>query len=211
MGHTNTVTVTGVGATSAVPDVVRVALGVRVDGDDVAGALSGAAHRLEGVTSAVKESGVAARDLSSTGAGVQPRYDRQGERVVGYTAYHQLQVVVRDVEQVGAIVVACAASAGNALTVDAITLDIADRAPFEREARDAAFALARAKAEQFARLSGATLGEVRAVAEGGSGPVGLGPEIAYRAMAPGSDARTVQPGEHTVSAQVTVVWSMVPA
>lgn len=204
------VVVTGTGIARAAADVVSLSLALRAGARDVSAALSGVTATMDAVTAAAREAGLRDRDIASIGAGVQPQYDREGMRVVGYQAYHQLSLVVRDVTAVGAVVAACASAAGNALSVDAITLEIADRRPLEQGALDAAFAHARAKAEQLATLSGRTLGAVRTVLEGTTAGMPM-PPVAYAAkgrLGAADMAMSVEAGEHSVTATVTVTWSL---
>ena len=71
-------------------------------------------------------------------------------------------------------------------------------------AREAAFADARARAEHLAGLADATLGQVEAVAEGGSSAPMPHGGLALMAKADVG----LQPGETTLSASVTVTWSL---
>ncbi|MFC8502028.1 SIMPL domain-containing protein [Pedococcus sp. NPDC057267] len=142
--------VTGTGRASAVPDVVRVSAGVRCEASDVSAALSDAAGRAAALAQAARDHGVDERDLRTTSSGVQPRYDRDGTSVVGYSAQQGLAVTVRDPALVGALVDAFAGAAGSALTIDSVGTDLADPAPLLAAAREAAFADALAKAEQYA-------------------------------------------------------------
>lgn len=203
-----TVQVVGVGKASAVPDVVRLSLSVRCDADDVGAALRAVGTRVEAIGRVAGAQGVAPADLRSSGAAVQPRYDRDGRDIIGYQASHSLAVVVRALDSVSALVDAVATEAGNALSVDSIQLDLSDTTPLEQAARDDAFAKAEAKAQQYAALSGARLGPVLAVVEGGSGS-GSGPTPRMALMASASPSMPVQAGEQTVSATVTVTWSLV--
>ena len=194
--------VSGTGRAAAVPDVVRLQVGVRVDADDVSSALSDAGSRASGLAEAARDHGIAASDLRTTDTGVHPRHDRDGLTVVGYTAYQNLSVTVRDAGLVGTLVDAFAGRAGNALTIDHIGLDVADPGPLLARAREAAFLDARGKAEQYAALAGRELGKVRGlcdVVEGGPQP--------RMAMMAGRGADTsVELGEHTVTATVVVRW-----
>ena len=205
--HRRIVQVTGSGKATATPDVVRLALGVTCDGDDVSSALRLVGERVQAIGAAARSQDVRAGDISSTGAGVHPRYDRDGQRVVGYQAFHRLGVMVRDVDRVGAVVDAVAGVAGNSLSVDSIQLDLSDVSALQDEARSAAFLDARAKAAQYAALSDAVLGEVLSVVEGA---VGGGPArpMMRMAMASADSAMPVEAGEQTVTAAVTVTWAL---
>lgn len=203
------VTVVGQGEAAAPADVARLSIGVQADGRDVSGALQDVGRRVAAVVAAATDLGVADRDLATSGSGVQPRYGNDGLAVVGYQAYHSLEVTCRDLARVSDLVAAFAAAAGNALTVNQISLTVADPEPLARQARDAAFASARSKAEQYAALAGRSLAQVVSVAESAGyppGPVAYGAEA--RMMA--ADTMPIQPGETTVRASVTVRWSLGP-
>lgn len=201
---TEHIDVTGSGRASAPPDVVRVSAGVRCEAPDVSAALSDAAGRAAALAQAARDHGVDPRDLRTTSSGVQPRYDRDGTSVVGYSAQQGLAVTVRDPALVGALVDAFAGAAGNALTIDSVGTDLSDPAPLLAAAREAAFADARAKAEQYAALAGRGLGKVVRVGdvvEGGAQP-------RFARMAAGAGASSLELGENTVTASVAVRWEL---
>ncbi len=209
-GMKRRVVVSGSGSAGAAPDVVRVQVGVRCDGVSVAAALGAAAQVVQAIGESARRAGLADRDLSTTTASVQPRWDPQGGAIVGYTAYHQLVVTVRELGDLNPVVTSLAESAGNALSIDLINLEIADLAPLRRQAREAAFADALTKAQQYAALAGRSLGAVVEVVEA----AGAGMPMPYAgrkmlAMSAGDAAGLpVESGEHTVSASVQVSWEL---
>ena len=207
------VEVTGAGTASATPDVVRVALGIRCDSEGVAAALSAAADTVRQVSAAARAHGLADRDIASTSASVQPRWNNDGSAVAGYTAYHQLTLLVRSLPSLNDLVDAVADAAGNALVIDGITLDLAERGPLAEHVREAAFDDAQDKAQQYAALAGARLGRVLAVVEGGGGP-GFEPMAGRRdammSMKASAGGMPVEAGEHSVGATVRVAWELVP-
>ena len=201
-----TVTVTGTGRANVAPDVVRLDLRVGHDAPDVAAALSGAAAGITAVGTVVREHGVADADIRTLDAGVNQRWDNTGV-AVGFTAQQRLAVTVRELDAVGRILESAAAAVGNALLVDQVRLDVSDRSDGLRQARDAAFADARAKAEQYAALADSPLGAVLGVAEAGSAPVGGGFKLAAMArdMAGGMP---VEGGDLELATSVTVTWEL---
>ncbi|TQJ51561.1 SIMPL domain-containing protein [Phycicoccus sp. SLBN-51] len=204
-GGATHVEVSGVGTASAVPDVVRLDVTVRCDAEDVARALADAGARATALAEAARDHGVEGRDVQTTGAGVRPRHDRDSVEVVGYTAHQGLSLAVRDPGRLGALVEAFAGVAGNALAVDRISLEVADPEPLRARARQAAFADARAKAEQYADLAGRTLGKVTALTDVVQG--GAQPRYELMAARAGSaGALPVELGENTVTATVVVRW-----
>ncbi len=203
--RTRIVQVTGTGRATGTPDVVRLALGISCDGADVSSALRDAGGRVQAIGEAARGLGVEGSDIGSTGAGVHPRYDRDGQRVVGYQAQHRLSVVVRAIDQVGAVVDVVAAAAGNTLSVDSIQLDLSDVSALADEARSGAFLDARGKAQQYAALSDATLGDVVSVVEGAARG---GPAPGMRMTMAAAPSMPVEAGEQSVTASVTVTWEL---
>lgn len=201
-----TVTVTGSGTASVSPDVVRLDLRVGHDAPDVAAALSGAASGVTAVGATVREHGVADADIRTLDTNVHQRFDNTGAPV-GFTAQQRLGVTVRELAAVGAILESAAARIGNALLVDGVRLDVADRSEGMHRARDAAFADARAKAEQYAALSGARLGGVLGVAESGAVPV-AGPRMAFAARDVAAASMPIEGGDLELHASVTVTWQL---
>jgi uncharacterized protein YggE len=205
-----TVTVTGSGRASASPDVVRLDLRVGHDASDVAAALGGAATGIAEVGRVAREHGVADADIRTLDASVSQRWDNTGTPV-GFTAQQRLGLTVRRLEAVGEVLEAAAAAVGNALLVDQVRLDVADRGDALARARDAAFADARARAEQYAGLAGTTLGPVLGVAEGGAVPP-AGRQMKFAAMAADSaGAMPVEGGDLEIGASVTVTWELAAA
>ncbi len=201
-----TVTVTGTGRVAVTPDVVRLDLRVGHDAPDVATALSGASSGILTVGRVVREAGIADADIRTLDANVSQRYDNTGT-AVGFTAQQRLGVTVRRLERVGVVLDAAAAAVGNALLVDQVRLDVADRTDALARAREGAFAEARAKAEQYSALAGAELGAVLGVAESGAMPLFAPKAMAFAArdMAGGMP---VEGGELELSATVTVTWDL---
>ena len=205
------ITVTGLGEASAPADVLRIGVGVQCDGPDVASALRDAGQRLDAVSAAAREHGVRDQDIQSSSVNLYPRYGNDGMAIVGYQANHQLEVRSHEIDRAADLIAAFASAAGNALTINRITLSLDDPGPLAEQAREAAFASAEAKAEQFARLSGRALADVVSVAEN------AGQSQVWRSNAPMAEARLmsgdaggmgVEGGETTVRATVTVRWAL---
>ena len=169
-----TVTVSGSGRAAVSPDVVRLDLRIGHDADDVAAALAGAAEGITKVGAVVRDHGVADADIRTLDAGVNQRWDNTGT-AVGFTAQQRLgrhgaPPRVRS----GEILEAAASAVGNALLVDRCASTCPTARDGLRRARDAAFADARDKAQQYAALSGAELGAGPRRGRGG-GDAGPGP------------------------------------
>ncbi|NHA69212.1 SIMPL domain-containing protein [Phycicoccus flavus] len=203
------VDVTGTGTASGTPDVVALDVRVLVEDREVAGALAGLATRLTAALDAAAEHGVAAADRRTTSMGVSPRWDREGREVTGYQASQSVRVRLRERDRTGEVLAALAEAAGDALSVDGVSLEVADPGPLVERARTAAFTQARATASQYAGLAGRPLGPVLEIDEVPD-PGGPAPRMRLASMS-AEGGVPVEAGESAVSVTVRVRFALEPA
>lgn len=203
---TDHVEVTGHGAHHVVPDLVIVRARVQCDARDVASALSESSNRTTAALQAAADHGVEAPDRRTDDVGIHPRHDQNGRKVIGYTAYQAFRLTVRDRDRVGDVIQALAGAAGDALAVDGIEMGADQTTAAVAAARDAAFADARTRAEQYARLAGAQLGDVIHIHEGGVDDNRPRPMMAKSADFAAS--MPIEAGTQAISATVTVRWAL---
>ncbi|MDO5504558.1 MAG: SIMPL domain-containing protein [Actinomycetia bacterium] len=203
------VDVIGTGTANATPDMVHVDLRATREGSSVSETLRAVDEVITTVRAVLTDAGVAAKDIATTSTGIHQRYDNQGQPTSGFTAYHTLRVGVRDLDQVSGLVDRAVAAAEDALLIDGITLSIADPAPLLAQARENAFADARARAEEYARFAGRTLGAVSWIGD----HVTSGPGPRMYAMRDGAAeaSMSIAPGESTLTAQLAVRWTWADA
>lgn len=200
------VEVIGTGSASAAPDTVVVEARIQCEARDVATALSATAARTDAAMTAATDHGIADVDRRTTGMGIGTRWDHPGDRIVGYTAHQTLRLTVRDRDRAGAVLQALAGAAGDALGIDAVALEVADPSPLLRDARAAAFADARTRAEQYAELAGRDLGPVLRVTESAGSPTPM-PRMMAATMDVGA-MMPVEPGESTVTTSILVRFGL---
>ncbi|MGQ0626398.1 MAG: SIMPL domain-containing protein, partial [Sporichthyaceae bacterium] len=146
----NTVSVNGLGRVAGVPDVLRLEIGVQRNGNDVNAALNAANEDVKRIKSALDRYDVADKDIQTSQVSINPRYVGDG-RVEGYEIFQSLTVKLRDLKRSGAAISDAAEAGGNATRINGVSFDIEDNAKLISDARDAAFADAKAKAEQYAK------------------------------------------------------------
>jgi uncharacterized protein YggE len=202
----HTLTVSGIGKVTVVPDVARVYLGVTLTKPTVREARDAAAKAMTAVIAAIKGLGVAEADIQTSGLSLSARYaNGSSTRIVGYVISEQVQVTVRDLDKAGDVV--DAATAKGATDVNGISFELADPAKALDDARAAAVTAARASGLVMANAAHVTLGAVVSVSDGSAPtPIYYG---AAAGAAPAADLRTpVQPGTQDISATVTVVFEI---
>lgn len=201
----HTLTVSGNGKVTVVPDVARVYLGVTLTKPTVKAARDAAASAMTGILTAIKGLGIADADIQTTGLSLSARYDSgTSTKIIGYVISEQVQVTVRDLDKAGDVV--DVATAHGATDVNGISFEIADPAKALDDARAAAVIAARASALAMASAAHVTLGAVVSISDASAPtPIYYGAAMA----APMADVKTpVQPGTQDVSATVTLVFEL---
>jgi uncharacterized protein YggE len=202
--------VRGEGTATGVPDQIRISLAANATADDVSAALAEtnrAAHR---VLRTLREHDVDRRDVQTTGLSLHPVYDYSDEgppQITGYAASQRFSVLLRDLRTGGAAIGAAVTAGGDAVRLSGVRLQIGDEAALLREARAAAFADARAKAEQYAAASGRELGEVVTVREGVSRQRSVLPDFGLARSALDVAKVPIRAGSEEVTVRVSLVWA----
>ncbi len=203
-----TITVTGSGTTNGAPDTVYIGLGVdRVD-SNIDSAVNGARETLRAIVAAVRETGVDDRDIQTAYYNVFPedRYDNAGQPTGDrqFRVSLGINVTVRNVDN-ATPVISAALNAG-ATSVQNLNFGIADARPLESQARIAAVADARARAEELAAAFGVTLGDVISVSEGFGG--GVIPIADGRMNSAAGGNNQIVPGQLSVTTNVQVIFAI---
>jgi hypothetical protein len=192
----DTVTTTGHGTITAVPDEATVSAGVHTQAASAADALAQNAKLMNSVIASLQKAG--GEELQTQQVSLSPLQNEQGQ-VTGYTADNSVSAHTK-VEGAGALVDAAVAAGANAVSGPA--LDVAGRDALYREALKKAVADARGKAEALAEAGGFGVGQVSSVTEQSAGA----PVPVFDAVAAKSSGTPVEPGTQDVAADVTVTF-----
>lgn len=195
-----TLTVTGSGAVSATPNRAAFSFGVTSEARTASAALEENSAEMRKVIAAIKAAGVAARDVRTSAVSLSPRYGRNAEAIVGYTASNTVDATLRAVTRSGGVIDAAVKAGANQVYGPAFTSS--DEAALYRRALRAAVAAARAKALAIAAAGRVRLGPVRSIAESSAGPVPVLETAAAATDVP------VEPGIQQIQATVTVDFAL---
>jgi hypothetical protein len=198
----DTVTVTGTGTVTGVPDQAEFDFTVQTKGTTASGALAQNGTATQKVISAVEAAGVPEANIQTQEVSLDPVTSSNGTRIVGYTASNTIDVSKLAIGKSGAIV--DAAVGAGATDVSGPSLDIADQDSLYANALKAAVEQAKSKAQVLADATGHTLGAAVTVVEGStSTPL---PFSAGAAKSPG--ATPVEAGTQQIQATVTVTYAL---
>ena len=205
-------TMTGTGDATAVPDQLSFDLGVTLVRPDLAAALDAASATMGRVLATLADHGVAKGDVQTTGLSMSPVYQYHQydpPTITGYRVGQHATVLVRDLKQGGAAVTAAVGTGGNDVRVGGIKLLVGDTDRVMKQAREAAMAEATAKAEEYAAASGQELGDVLTLREVHAKPVPT-PTYADSAMlrSAASSPVPIRAGRERAAVTVRVVWEL---
>ena len=207
--------VSGQGSVDIAPDMAILSLTVTREADTARGALDANSAAMNKVLAAMKAEGIDARDLQTSGFSIHPRYSRpqpkpSGERerpiINGYTVRNSLNVRVRDINNVGAVldksVTLGVNEGGN------ISFSNADPSAAIEQARIKAVKQAIAKANTLATAAGVKTGKLLEISEQSFNPRPISMASAGGFTIRTAEAVPVAAGENTYKVMVNVTFAI---
>jgi len=227
MSNQSTITLSGYGEVSAVPDIANVYFTIRKEAATVKEAQSAVVEIETKVLASLKENNVEEKDIKTENASFNPKYEYKyntrammpctqygcpptggSNVVVGYEAYESINVKVRNTDNVGKIMQDLGALGVSELSGPNFSVD--DEDLLKAEARKQAIEDAQIKARDLAKDLGVRLGNITEFNESGD----YYPTMMYgKAMVENRDATQSAPaelpkGENTISSSVTITYQI---
>lgn len=171
------IVVTGQGSAALAPDMAVLGLTVHRRAPTAREAVSASNEAMAAVLKAMRELGVAERDLQTAGFSIQPQYappqrgvggEEVTRKLTGYIVRNTLTVWVRDMARVGEVLDRAVSLGVNEGGDIALVND--DPSPALEKARKLAVQDASARARTLAEAAGVKLGEVLEISEHGQAP-----------------------------------------
>lgn len=205
--------VSGEANSAVAPDLAIVSLGVVQTDKTARAALDANNKSMADVLKALKEGGIADKDLQTSGFSIEPQYvypdNQDGIQkppvLTGYTVNNTLTVKMRDLTKLGGVLdtsVSLGINQGGE-----IRFTNADPEKTIETARKAAMKNAIAKAETLAEAAGVKLGRVIEITENTSRPEPV-PAMRMAMAKEASDAVPVASGENSYSVTVNVTFAI---
>jgi uncharacterized protein YggE len=210
---TRTITVSGVGHVSVVPDQLAFDLSVSVLRPDLTQALDDANTAMQSVVDTLKAAGVAEEDVQTTDVSTYPQYGRhqkgQPPTLQGYRVSHSITVTVDDLAKGSDVVTAALGAGGTGVRLDGLRLQVADPDGALEPARSDAVQQAQAKAEEYAGDAGRELGDIVRISETADQPDATDlSRGAYDQAASAASPVPIQAGQEDLTATVVVVYEL---
>jgi uncharacterized protein len=200
------ITVTGTGTVTGTPNQLVLDMGVQVNGASVTAALGSANDAVNRVTAALRDHGVAAADIQTSGLSIWPNYPNGSQVPSGYSVSESLTATLNSLSAAGTQIDAAVHAGGNATTVSGVSLNLTDDSSLLAAARAAAVADAKAKAAQYAKALGEPLGPVVSITDQTTAQ--QVPQYAMSGAAAPAKAVPISPGTQQLSISITVVFAV---
>lgn len=218
-----TISVTGEGEVTAIPDIGKFSFSVMAEGADAVKAREESNTKANDIIAFLKEKGVEEKDIKTESYNLSPKYKYEQKPcpIGSYCPLEQIQdgfevmqiisVKVRNIDLAGDLV----AGAGDkgATNLSGLEFTIDDTSVLEDEARKEAIADAKAKAEVLAKELNVELERmVGYYEEENGGPVpyyGMGGDMMVKtAMEESSVSPDIPVGENTTKSRVTITYQI---
>ncbi|MCA0360493.1 MAG: SIMPL domain-containing protein [Armatimonadetes bacterium] len=155
-------TVSGKASVRVQPSLVVIRLGVTHSDARPVAAKQKTERAIAQVAQAVEKAGIKAEDVQTSNFRLW-QFSPYNKRPGGWSCSSILEIRVKKVESAGEVLERCMSAGAN--EVESVEFTVEDLETVRAQARDAASAVARAKAEQYAKNFGFTLGKPASIVE----------------------------------------------
>jgi uncharacterized protein YggE len=205
---TRTISLTGHGEVRSVPDVATVTSGVASEAATASEALAANTQAMNAIFTALKDAGIAEKDIQTSNFMVQPRYnypENKAPELAGYVVSNNVTITARKIDGLGALLDKLVQAGSN--QINGIAFSVSEPDAALDEARKRAVEDATRKAKIYAGATGVTLGPVVTISESGGyqPPV---PMVRAKAMMADSAPVPVAAGEQALAVDVNITWEI---
>ena len=202
------ITVTGEGEASGAPDQAEVSAGVQILADTVIEATRENQSIIEKIMEALDEQDIPPEKIQTSNYSIWAEQDYQEprqNRISGYRVSNVVNVKIDDIDKIGDVLAAVTNAGAN--SIHGIQFGVEDTKALEQQAREAAMADARARAEALARLAGVELGEVLSISTSYSGGPPR-PMMSRSYDMAEAAAPSISPGQQSLSVQIHATFAI---
>jgi hypothetical protein len=204
-----TISVSGVGRTSVVPDRASFTVGVQSMATTVPAAVQDNNTRVAAIVAAMRKLGAGDREIRTSQISIYPQQTHENNRaprIVGYQVSNTITVIRDSPAEVGRFLQAAVDAGAN--TVSGVSFSVSDPARGRDAALQAAFADARAKADTLARAAGRAVGRALSITEGTAVTPPPYPMARAAMMEASKVDMPVEPGAEELTFTVSVVFEL---
>lgn len=222
VSYASTITVSGTGETSVIPDVGEFSFAVIKEAKEAGDAQEQVSTTMNALLSYLEEFGADEKDVKTTSYHISPRYEFRQElrpvgspfpntgkrELVGYEVSHWVSVKVRSLDVLGSVLAELGTR--GATNVSNVRFTVEDEQVVRDEARERAIDDAKEKAKVLARDLGVSLVKIVSFHEGGG-------SVPFRAFAMAESAKfddggfvapEIPVGESTITSNISITYAI---
>jgi len=196
------------GESRRVPDVAQFSAGVVTQAPAAGAAMRANAQRMAAVIAALRQAGIAERDIQTSSISVEPQYrdgPNQKPTIAGYQVTNTVHARLRELARIGEVLDALVHEGANQIEGPNFAVDKPEAAL--DEARTDAMAKAKARAELYAGATGLKVRRIVSISETGEAAPPPRPMMA-RASVSAYAATPVAAGENTLAVDLEVDFEL---
>ena len=194
------------GSTTSIPDAIKISATATTLNQSSTLTLSKLSSVANAMRKVLEKNSVAAADISSANLSLNPEYSYSatGTRsLLGYRASQNFEIKIKNVESAGVIIDQLVGATNNQVQINTISTFVLDPTAALKLARKDAMDKAKAKAEDYAKLSGKRLGKVLTISENSNDFMGQPLAIAKDASSTSFDL-----GSTSLDVSITVSYEI---
>ena len=205
------ITVVGTGKVTGKPDIAHVTVGIETQAPSLQKAVDDNKAKMTGLLDTLQKLGLADKDIRTSNYSVYtervnpsaPGAEVNSDQML-YHVTNQVDVTVRDVNQIGDVLDKAVAAGAN--NIYGVSFSVDDTAKLEADARAKAVDDAKSRAASLAQLNGVQLGDVLTVSEVIGSPA-IPMDFSAKGMG-GGGSTPVQPGELEMSVSLQITYAV---
>lgn len=204
--------VQGRGSVTTTPNLLTLDLQVSASAANPGAALQSDETATSAVVSALTAAGLSSKDIQTTDLSVQPTYEQTGTVVTGYQADTTIVAKIHQFSSAAQLITRAVAAGGTDTTIQSLSFSETNPLNAQDRARRVAVHQAVDHASSMAAAAGERLGQLCSLKDESSttstGPVPVFGTATGRS--PANPSQPIEEGSQTVTAQVMLVYSLVP-
>ncbi len=205
-----TITITGEGKVTAIPDIATLSLGMDNTNMDIQVAQKKNSDTITALINALKALDISKDDIQTTNYSIYPQYDWNNgkQTLTGYTISQNVTVKIRQTDKVDQVLKVVGDLKLN--QVGGLSFDIDQPEIYRQQARILALQNAKAKADALAKIMGVKLGKVISFNESGTVPSAypIYADKAVSGMGGGGTAPSISAGSQDIIIDASVVYEL---
>jgi uncharacterized protein YggE len=198
------------GESRVTPDIAVVSAGVVTQSADASTAMRENAARMTRVFAALKQAGIAEKDIQTTSVNLSPQYryaNNEAPVITGYQASNTVSVRFRDMGKSGQVLDVLVKQGANQINGPSLEVESPDDA--QDKARLQAIKILQARAAMYAKATGMQVKRIVSISEAvdySPGPIPMA-RMAV-AAAPPAEKTDISAGEQAIGVNVSIVFEL---